>query len=128
MKDQVLTIEQVKFLKELGVEFKDTLLYWIHDKQFSVEDFLCTREMCGIYIKEPHKFEITPTPTLQELLEMMPQNIEWHTLLVSKNATAYQNVGWSTMKVFCNEGILINSYNMLCWLAENKLLGKEENK
>lgn len=124
MKDQVLTIEQVKFLKELGVEFKDTLLYWIHDKQISAEDFLCTRDMNHVSFR----YEITPTPTLQELLEIMPQNIEWHTLLVSKNATAYQNVGWSTMKVFCNEGILINSYNMLCWLAENKLLGKEENK
>lgn len=123
MKDQVLSIRRMKHLKKLGVDVSKASMVYNSDGTLRIMDEVTTKK----FIEHPQSAIKVwcPAFTLQDMIEMIPQDIEWYTLHVSKTATAYLN-GWSTMKVFCKEGILTNTYNMLCWIAENNLLTEEE--
>lgn len=133
MKNQVLSIERMQYLKELGVDTSKASVYWarrvpgcdIRDESkgewfLSLQKDFMTRGFIS--------YEVIPTFTFYDIIEMINKNISGHTLLVSGSSTAYKDASLNTLKVFFNKGILNNSYNMLCWLAENKLLGKEEKK
>ena len=128
MKDQVLSIEQMKHLKDLGVDTSRASLTWmLHPYEEGKQPVLAFRRWCTF--KEPfRKAHCVPAFTLQDMLEMIPQNIKGYTLYVSKSATAYLSIWWSPPKVFGKEGILTHTYNMLCWIAENNLLTEEEKK
>ena len=44
MTKQTLSIEQMQHLKELGLEMKDTMLYWVVYKVGNEKNFVTTRE------------------------------------------------------------------------------------
>ncbi|RHV96971.1 hypothetical protein DXA95_04680 [Odoribacter sp. OF09-27XD] len=81
--------------------------------------------MCNIYTKEPHKFESISAPTLQELTEMMPKFIFNHlNLIIRRKYDGSWIIEYEGEIRFEND-LLLAVYGMICWLAENKLLGKE---
>jgi hypothetical protein len=140
MKNQVLSVEQMKHLQELGVDTSKTKMAWyaidvtepnwyneliIRDKIFDMN------------------YPSIPTFTLQEMLEMIPEsitsdNILYHFELLKlgscysmgykciiyekngdNNRIEYLILVWDKNSLTC-------AYEILCWLAENKHIGGEK--
>ena len=139
MKTQVLNIEQMQHLQELGVDTSMASCFWYFDDR---EDYLfwgqCTTPS-GV-----------PTLTLQDMLEMMPSSIEsdnrlYHFELLKLGSSTY-SIGYkgivdkiidenideiNTIKyhiLLWDKNLLTLVYEMLCWLAENKHIGHKNEK
>lgn len=137
MKNQVLSIEQMKHLQELGVNTSKASCFWYFDDR---EDYLvwgqCTTPS-GV-----------PTLTLKDMLEMMPYEIEDYFRSNGKDFKSfarikiitYDNGKWQIIYRECimylyifessETDLLTCAYETLCWLAENGYLkgGNNENK
>lgn len=120
MKEQVLTIEQMHHLKELGVDTSKGGIYWVRFRAYNWFLSLHTDE----------SLEVVPTFTLQDILDLIPKNIitnDYHRDRVrfvadfSENkigyAYSYETCGEiSFYKEFCWIDKLIDAaYEMLCW-------------
>lgn len=123
-----LSIDQMQQLKELGVSTKDASMCWIKDPEgfptLTVNDEYCY-EMAFL--------DPVPVFTLQDMLEMMP------TILPDKNGytpyhleilidskgcvlTYRRNQGDCLVGTHIHKSTLDAAFDMLCWLAKNKLL------
>lgn len=135
MKNQVLTIEQMQHLKELGVDTsKASMMYhfWVGKKYKNC--FLLS-----VDIATPYDSENVPTFTLQDMLEMMPPHFysfpfedkERYVIhdMVIERLTGEWFIGYTHglakgKTIFDFHGDLLTcAYEMLCWLAENKHIG-----
>lgn len=139
MKNQVLSIEQMKHLQELGVDTNGASMmyhFWV-DKKYKN----CL--LLSADTTTPYDSENVPTFTLQDMLEMMPKKIliemendscrsvEAFFLDVSLNIC---NDNWQCGYIhfskredyFChkyeNTDLLTCAYETLCWCAENGYL------
>lgn len=134
MKNQVLSIEQMKHLQELGVDTsKASMMYhfWV-DKKYK-NCFLLSADTAT-----PYDSENVPTFTLQDMLEMMPDMIEKNNILFFlslKKQYGHYMCGYVNMVkkeellFIASENILRCAYETLCWLAENNYIGgNNENK
>lgn len=128
MKDQVLSIEQMKHLYELGVDTSNASMCWVNDpegnRMIEVHDEFCYEMSC---------LDPVPTFTLQDMLEIMPAELKGFDLvLFINNHIQYEKWdGKNEAKIlvqFSENTLLDTAYCMLCWLAENNLLGKEEKR
>lgn len=147
MKHQVLTMEQMKHLKKLGVDTSKSSMCWVRES--GGEDYMVTAHDEFCY--EMSCLDPVPTFTLQDMLEMMPPNlyvkkdqillkyehsIDYMTRMCLTTAsgvsfclygdTNYKHKGIWVLSEFRGDTTLEASYNMLCWLAKNNLLGKEK--
>ena len=123
MRSQVLSVEQVQHLKELGVDISKANIYWARREHgFRVDDdskgnwFLSLQKeftVCGFT-----HFEVIPALTLQGMIELMPTCIDFYALSINKDYTSYQDAKETIAAKFEGKGILTNTYNMLCWLAK----------
>lgn len=126
MRSQVLSVEQVQHLKELGVVISSTNICWIR-RTYNFEGMDNVSGEWSLSLpKEPGAvnlthFEIVPALTLQDMLEMIPENIGDCRLAISQHSISYQYRD-VTLDEFCGEGIMTNTYNMLCDLAKKRLL------
>ena len=143
MKNQVLSIEQMQHLKELGVDISKASMVWIKPRPNN-DNYTLTIHALGCYeYKSP-----IPTFTLQDMLEMMPKKImikmenefcrseEAFFLEVSLNIC---NDNWQCGYIhfskredykYENTNLLTCTYEALCLLAENGYLkgGNNESK
>lgn len=124
IEEQVLTIEQAKHLKELGLDMSDAVFCW-------EVNFPDTRvERMGTC--HPMDIELVPTYTLQELLDKLPTDINYENRTYRLILDMYYEVIFYSsqergyVKCFQNK-MLIAVYEMLCWIVENGYL-KEEKK
>lgn len=139
MRDQVLSIKQMQHLKELGVDTSNASMCWVkdpnsEDRKISIHDEYCYEMSC---------LRPVPTFTLQDILNIMPKELKikvetYRTpvdcslmLDVANDRVYYECFVWQQydcVKYFNSVNLITSAYEMLCWLAENKLLGKEEKK
>ena len=136
MKDQVLSIKQMQHLKELGIDASKAKLYWakqvnsakcndsIDGKPFIS---LCKSQMTYGFVR----FEVTPTFTLQDMIELMPNNVKCegksYYLSIDKKFIGYiDDMDVEDCVLESDGNILENAYNVLVWLAENKYINKDE--
>lgn len=148
MKDQVLSIQRMQHLKELGVDTSKASMCWMKYRSENASWILSL--MRDIVPLDYDTHEIVPAYTLQDLLEMMPCKLYCDetgytirlkpTLLYlpcyltlvkcqdSEYEIAYTNRIQKYLQFASGKTILDAVYSMLCWLAENKLLGKEKKK
>lgn len=137
MNKQVLDIEQMQHLQELGLELGDTILYWgrcnDHNPRAATHygKWILSKGNIGQAVGF-RKWEFVPAYTLQDILDLLPESIkmdgEEYYLVVEKDAVMY--VLWTgaaqMTKVF-GKGKCINNpqplidyaYEMLCWCIEN---------
>ena len=132
IEEQVLNIEQMKHLQELGVDTSDASMYWIRTKRIigkQRNDFL-GNEMGkwrlslskSIVLPAAWTVESVPTYTIGDIIEKLP--IEIGTLnrgIVIQRS--YVGAGYIKDNLspvsFSNSSLLESLYNLLCWLAEN---------
>lgn len=86
---QVLSIEQMKHLQELGLDTSDASIYWarvshgsrIDDKSKGVWFLSLHKEFqtCGFM-----SYEILPTYTLQDILDKLPESVQVYDLYIFK--------------------------------------------
>ena len=129
---QVLSIEQMKHLQELGLDTSDASMYWVRrshgsriDDESKGEWFLSLQKefmVCGFI-----SYEILPTYTLQDIFNKLPPSINWNPLIIVGNSVMY-SAGYgegydNPLVAFEEETLLQSAYEMLCWIIEqNKLL------
>ena len=129
MTKQTLLIEQMQHLKELGLEMKDTMLYWVVYKVGNEKNFVTTRENAMEVIDESCR--MLPAYTLQDVLDALPENIYSEYIGWAKlELQAYSEDKWVAGYRYidtCNRYIIYRdekelidaAYKMLCWAIEN---------
>ena len=122
IEEQVLSIEQMKHLQELGVDTSDASMCWV-----AGEDTFTGEEEWNLCI--PNHFILPyniPTYTIGDLIEKLPKTIGIYHLMIDWNLMQIEYTNWSWQEsVFrecftLNDKPLINTlYDCLCWVAEN---------
>ena len=120
--EQVLSIEQMNHLQELGVDTSDASMCWVVG-----EDTFTDEEEWNLCI--PNHFLLPyniPTYTTGDLIEKLPKTIGIYHLMIDWNLMQIEYTNWSWQEsVFrecftLNDKPLINTlYDCLCWVAEN---------
>ena len=125
MKDQVLSIEQMQKLKELGVDVsKASMCYVFFESDGSkYTDIVVHDESCY----EMACMNPIPTFTLQDMIELMPNNVKCegksYYLSIDKKFIGYiDDMDVEDSVLESDSNILENTYNVLVWLAEHKYI------
>lgn len=137
MRNKVLSVDQMQFLKKLGVDISKASMYWmrsLHRSSFNDnsegEWFLSLQREYIVYSFT--SYEVVPTFTLQDIINILPDSIDNNVLTVRKcaNSTSisYENTYTrSILSLFEKEDIIETTYEMLVWCVKNGYV-KTNNK
>jgi hypothetical protein len=137
MEEQVLSIKQMRHLQELGLDTSDASMYWArvcHGSRINdntkgkwVLSLQKTFQTCGFT-----RYETFPTYTLQDIMELLPKEVETDTDTYWLTISIYDCKEWYVCysmsdefdyyKEFKSKSLLDAAYKMLCWCAENGYL------
>ena len=143
---QVLDVQQMQHLQELGLELKETLLYWARCVDNNPR--AATHYGKWVLIKGNSAqtvglmhWEFVPAYTLQDVLDILPTEIKpaerrfWLRIDLSNECLYYYYEDCHLVehrgKVIGYDGIdeLINAaYSMLCWAIENRFVETNKNE
>ena len=124
LEDYCLTIEQAKELQELGVNMSDTSMIIIQDKQVVPRNILEIEEFFDFCRYD------TPTLTNTEMLEMLPQYINFNKKLrIYKSKDGIKNM-WIVSYEKDGQGVYVKTaellrdalFEMIKYLKINKLI------
>lgn len=125
----------MQHLKELGMELKDTMLYWIVYKVGNEKNFVTTRENAMEVIDE--SCGMLPAYTLQDVLDLLPKQIgveyNIYDLCIFPESISYtQFIGGeindNLFEVPINESLIDAAYSILCWAIENGYVETNKNE
>ena len=134
MNEQVLSIEQMRHLKELGVDTSKASMVW---SDYPTDHWMLFLSKEGL-TSPCHKPVLAFT--LQDMLTIMPKYLKIKTekyctpvdcllmIDVSNDFVYYEYRAWGEYECAKSaEGanLLKSAYNLLCWLAENDYLNKK---
>lgn len=136
---QVLSIDQMKHLRELGLDTSDASMYWARVSHGSrVDDkskgkwFLSLQkefQVCGFM-----SYESIPTYTLQDILDKLPPVIKKYFCLSIRVSeykkmwhVEYEGAG-CILSYFHLKNLIDAAYEMFCWCVENGYIGKESEQ
>lgn len=132
---QVLSVEQMKHLQELGLDTSDGSMCWCY--ALSYKNAKWELEIYEDVINQKREsafWEIIPTHTLQDILDKLPHYLNpfppkqilfaW---MIERDAIAYRNVEDidDCLKHFTDDLLIDAAYEMLCWCIENGYVEKE---
>ena len=127
---QVLSIEQMKHLQELGLDASDASMCW-HDECYPniSEDIKYNYGRC--YLKLGNLIGCFPTYTLQDIIQKLPPSINICMLHIYPAADLWYFVYMDSytrtiLSTKYSPDIMNAAYQMLCWVIENGHL--ETNK
>ena len=136
MNKQVLSIEQMQHLQELGLELKETMLYWARCVDNNPR--AATHYGKWVLIKGNNAqtvglmhWEFIPAYTLQDVLDALPDFIDEYCLIIdmSFGVIRYDNLKRKDSPIlketsFNDEDkyLIDAAYSMLCWAIEHKLV------
>lgn len=133
---QVLSIEQMRYLQELGLDTGDASMYWarvshgsrIYDNSKGKWFLSLQKEFqtCGFV-----SYETLPAYTLQDIMQKLPPSINICMLHIYKAADLWYFVYMDSytrtiISTQYSPDIMSAAYQMLCWVIENGYL--ETNK
>ena len=138
----VLSIKQMKHLKELGLDITKTALCWQYDDD--IKDWKVVPNRKGerqiyewikdnVFPQITSMYKIIPTLTLQEILELLPSviiknYIEYHLDIdYAEGVVRYSHRNALALYIYMLQEIksdnpLKAAYEMLCWILENGYL------
>lgn len=140
MSKQVLDVQQMQHLQELGLEMKETMLYWVVYEVGHENNFVTTKENAMEVIDE--SCGMLPAYTLQDVLDALPKyyhiaNIGWTKLSIRVHTTKEWEIGYvytdelSKYAYGCrrilSKELIDAAYEMFCWCIKNGFvkIGKE---
>lgn len=125
MKNQVLSIDQMQHLKELGVDTSKASIYWarrshgigINDSSKGNWFLSLQKEFMGVGFTA---YEVVPTFTLQDIINILPNSIDNNVLTIRKHANgvsiSYEDTYTrSILSISEKEDIIEAAYKMLVW-------------
>lgn len=132
---QVLSVEQMKHLQELGLDTSDASMHWqflpTADSIINGADEI-EKEPC-LFVSQPNMEHEYPTYTLQDILDKLPCFIGNQVLTIQKLADSYsclyiEPYTRSMIKITESKEPIDAAYDMLCWCIENGYVkvGEEE--
>lgn len=132
---QVLSVEQMKHLQEIGLELRNTsMLLWYKQMlgKIPISDWELSVWRESLF-SEDHVY---PAYTLQDILDKLPKRIatedyefELYIYYHENGVSVFYDDGDITQLAFFSKPTLLESaYEMLCWCIENGYVkvGKEE--
>ena len=141
MSKQCLDVHQMQHLQELGLELKETMLYWARCVDNNPR--ASTHYGKWVLIKGNNAqtvglmhWEFIPAYTLQDVLDLLPKSIgvEYiYDLCIFPESISYtQFIGGeindNLFEVPINESLIDAAYFMLCWVIENKFVETNKNE
>ena len=116
--EQVLSIEQMKHLQELGVDTSDASMCWVAGEDADEVEW-------NLII--PNNFLLPyniPTYTIGDLIEKLPKHFYMEespiNMCAINGSRAFQAGYIKVPKVYKRDGNIKNTlYKLLCWVAEN---------
>ena len=124
IEEQVLSIEQMKHLQELGVDTSDASLAWFmspkkNQWKIKVKDKFAHEMLLRL---SPERY--IPTYTIGDLIEKLPKHFyikEAQISMVAINGSGAFQVWYDKVPKSCkSDGTIKNAlYKLLCWVAEN---------
>lgn len=137
MSKQILSIEQMKHLKELGVDISRASVSWYRilrtGSDTVVTDWFTvfgTLSICAPTMR----YEAMPTFTLQDILDVLPKDISregctWSASLYidyENNRIVYGNTDRDGFEIYheimIEKDLIDAAYSMLCWVIDNKFV------
>ena len=122
---QVLSIEQMKHLREIGMDTSDGSMHFEWNESDS-GNMVVTSPDADTNYDYYHK-----TYTLQDILDKLPCFIGNEVLTMQKLADSYtclymEPYSRSIIKITESKEPIDAAYDMLCWCIENRYIKKEE--
>ena len=119
LEDQVLNVEQIKELQELGFDVrKHASLYFVEEKYFTKENFIVLPEQIDI-TRVPEDVKITPTMTIGDIIKVLPTEIDEFVLNMNRRYVAYDSRTDSLFYAYRYR--FINSlFDCLVWCIKQK--------
>lgn len=130
---QVLSTEQMRHLKELGIDTSKASMHWqflpTADSIINGTDEV-EKEPC-LFVSQPNMKHEHPAFTLQDIIDKLPFFIDTYVLTLKKLASTYTCLymePYSRSILVLKEGkeLIGAAYDMLCWCIENGYIGKEK--
>ena len=133
IEEQVLSIEQMKHLKELGVDTSDASMVWIKQDSTLLPDNIKELWWVDTYydslkpMVEQEDSDFVQTYTIGDLLEKLPKSDNSGDLLIEyRNSELGYGVwdwgelyGINAQQNFKDKPLKNALYDLLCWVAEN---------
>ena len=143
---QCLDIEQMQHLQELGLELKETMMYWARCVDNNPR--AATHYGKWVLIKGNNAqtvglmhWEFIPAYTLQDVLDALPKEIMyenkrcWASIDLEDGFIGYYYENYSLYykwayfeAVMKDESIIDAAYSLLCWAIENKFVETNKNE
>lgn len=121
LEDQVLSIEQVQELQELGFDVKKyASMCWVtytsdekpYEKEYSLS---ILDEFCY----ESASLEPTPTMTIGDIMECLPEEIEENVLNIFAFGETW-SVGWEDIQYYGSNTLIDALFEILKWCIKEK--------
>ena len=137
IEEQVLSIEQMKHLQELGVDTSDASMYWVRAKRIigKQRNNILDNEMGkwrlslskSIVHSVDWAVESLPTYTIGDIIEKLPKSDNSGDLLIEyrNSELGYGVWDWGELyginaeQNFKDKPLKNALYDLLCWVAEN---------
>lgn len=140
MTKQVLDIMQMQHLQELGLELKETMLYWVVYEVGHENNFVTTKENAMEVIDE--SCGMLPAYTLQDVLDALPKyyhiaHIGWTKLSIRMHTTKEWEIGYvytdelSKYAYGCRilgKELIDAAYELFCWCVEMGFVETNKNE
>ena len=137
---QVLDVHQMQHLQELGLELKETKLYWVVYEVGHENNFVTTKENAMEVIDE--SCGMLPAYTLQDVLDALPKyyhiaNIGWTKLSIRVHTTKEWEIGYvytdelSKYAYGCRilgTELIDAAYELFCWCVEMGFVETNKNE
>ena len=141
IEEQVLSIEQMKHLQELGVDTSDASMYWVRAKRIIGEqkNNCIDRDMGkwklslskSMVLPAAWALESVPTYTTDDLIEKLYDKtgregcfeiISFYKMISYGYWESYDGKIWKLKKIisFSGETLVEALYKLLCWTIENQ--------
>ena len=141
MSKQCLDVQQMQHLQELGLELKETMLYWARCVDNNPR--AATHYGKWVLIKGNSAqtvglmhWEFIPAYTLQDVLDALPDFIDDYSLIIDLafGIIRYDNLKWDSPilnEAYFNDEdkyLIDAAYEMLVWCIENKFIETDKNE
>ena len=123
IKEQVLSIEQMKHLQELGVDTSDTSMAYYNISRDNQPDKwilgFVNKEVATVMLSNGIT-EMEPTYTIGDLIEKLPKDVRNYDLEIHCDFNCLGYAAASDFEYSIEYDRLIDGlYDLLCWVAEN---------